>query len=279
MEKRLFRWFWIIGGVYVIICASLYFFQEQVILLPEVLPRDHQYVFRFPHTEVDVDMPGNTIMNFIKFPSIDSVPKGIVLYFHGNKRNVDRYVYAVNQFTSHGYEVWMLDYPGFGKSTGEFNEERVNEWAMKQYELARQQTSAENILIYGKSLGTAVASKIAAENDCQMLILESPYYSLPSILSHYVPIVPADLILKSKFPNYEYLPNVNETVVIFQGTDDWVVPYKNASKLKRFLKTGDRFISVEGAKHSDLRKQSRYIDAMDSLLKATSNVNAGSVNK
>jgi uncharacterized protein len=266
MKKRLFKWLTVISIVYVVLCLLLFIFQERVILRPEVLPRDHRYFFRFSHEEVDVEMPDNTIMSLVKFKAMDSVPKGIVLYYHGNKRNIDRYVYAVPLFANHGYEVWMMDYPGFGKSTGEFTEERVYEWALKKYELARQQAGPGNILIYGKSLGTAVAAKIAAEHECQILMLESPYYNLPSLLSHYFPIVPADLIVTSKFPNNEFIPRVTEPVIIFQGTDDWIVPYRNANKLNQFLKPDDRFISVGGAGHSDLRKHARYTLAMDSLL-------------
>lgn len=266
MKKRLVKWFKILGVTYTVICVLLFVFQERVILRPEVLPRDHDYNFRFANEEVDIEMADGAIMNLVKFKAIDSVRKGIVLYFHGNKRNIDRYVYAVPMFSNRGYDVWMMDYPGFGKSTGKFSEERAYEWARKTYELALGEEAPYNIVLYGKSLGTAFASKIASENKCRMLILESPYYSLPSLLNNYLPIVPADLLVRSKFRNYEYLPRVDEQIVIFQGTDDWVVPYRNARRLSEYLKHGDRFISVKGAAHSNLRKHSQYLESMDSLL-------------
>ena len=72
----------------------------------------------------------------IKFFPADSVRKGVVVYYHGNKENIERYAKFANNFTKHGYEVWMEDYPGFGKTTGERTEKKMYEQALQVQKMA-----------------------------------------------------------------------------------------------------------------------------------------------
>ena len=70
----------------------------------------------------------------------------------------------------------MIDYPGFGKSTGVFSEQLLYDWALTLYKLARAYYSPDSIIIYGKSMGTGIAAQLASIRDCRHLILETPYY-------------------------------------------------------------------------------------------------------
>ncbi len=108
---------------------------------------------------------------------------------------------AVN-FTRNKYEVWMMDYPGFGKSTGKLTEQIMYDDAATLYQMARARFSKDSIIIYGKSLGTGVASQLASVKDCKRLILETPYYSIEALMKHYAFIYPVSLMAKYHFPNY-----------------------------------------------------------------------------
>ena len=92
----------------------------------------------------------------IKFFPQDSVRRGVVLYFHGNKKNIGWYAKYAENFTRHGYEVWMIDYPGYGKSTGRFTENDLYDYALALYKMAKFQFGGDNIIIYGKSMGTGI---------------------------------------------------------------------------------------------------------------------------
>ena len=161
----------------------------------------------------------------IKFFPVDSVRRGVVVYFHGNRENIERYAKFANNFTKHGYEVWMEDYPGFGKSTGERTEKKLYEQALQIQKMAAAKYGKDSIIIYGKSLGTGIAAYVAAGSDNQRLILETPYYSIPSLFGCYAPIYPTGSMSTYQIPTYKYLQDVHYPVTIFHGTKDDVIPY------------------------------------------------------
>ena len=115
-------------------------------------------------------------------------------------------------------------------------------------------------------MGTGIAAQLASVRDTRRLILETPYYSFPSIVGQYAPIYPLRQMIHFKIPTYEYLQKVTAPVTIFHGTSDGVIRYRNASKLKKFLKQGDEFISIEGGGHNDLHEFKLFQQKLDSLL-------------
>jgi pimeloyl-ACP methyl ester carboxylesterase len=116
-------------------------------------------------------------------------------------------------------------------------------------------------------LGSGIASYLAAAKGCRQLILETPYYSITSLFDGYAPIYPNGKMIKYKIPTHEYLQDLKMPVTIFHGTDDGVINYSNAGKLKPFLKPTDRFVTIEGGSHNDLNNFLLYHQVLDSLLK------------
>jgi pimeloyl-ACP methyl ester carboxylesterase len=161
----------------------------------------------------------------------------------------------------------MLDYPGYGKSTGKITEESLYNYALQLYKLATKSFAADSIVVFGKSMGTGLATYLASNVPCKRVILETPYYSLSSLGSHFFPIYPMKNMTRVDIPSWQYLDEVTEPVSIFQGTSDLIVPLSNASKLKPFLKKTDEFITIEGGSHNDLRNYPLFTQKMDSLLK------------
>lgn len=206
-------------------------------------------------------------MNIIQFTTERPGLKGVVLYFHGNRDNISRYNQAAPVFTKQGYEVWMIDYPGFGKSTGTFNEQRLYDWALTFYKLARARFSPDSIIIYGRSLGSGVAAQLASIRDCRNLLLEAPYYSMPSVFESYAPVYPFGNMIRLKLPTGQYLKNVDAPVTIFHGEEDNLIPLRNARKLEPLLKPGSEFIIIEDGGHNDLGLSPVYVTKMDSILR------------
>ena len=119
MNKRVAaRWLKVFIIIYCLIGIVLYYVQDYLVLLPTPLPKDYSYNFDLPYKEVNLPYDAKTNINLIQFLPADSNIKGVVLYFHGNRKNISRYRRFVPYFTKSGYEVWMIDYPGYGKSTG-----------------------------------------------------------------------------------------------------------------------------------------------------------------
>ena len=265
--RRIWKWFRIIAIIYILGGVALYFLQDYILFRPVTLKKDHNYDFPEKHRDINIPVNESSNLNIVQFLSTDTITKGVVLYFHGNKKNISWYAKYPRYFTKHGYEVWMIDYPGFGKSTGKFTEKNLYKWADILYNFARSRFRSDSIIIYGKSMGTGIATHLASIQPCKQLILETPYYDFPSLIKQYFPIYPVDWMLHYKMPTYHYLQYVKAPVTIFHGTDDNVIRYSNAVRLKKILKPGDEFVTIKDGEHNDLFKFTETVNKLDSLLK------------
>jgi len=267
MAGKLLKWLRNLLIVYLLMGIALYFLQTFFLFHPQKLPSGYTFRFDVPFEEVKIPFEQTDTISMVKFFPEDTVRKGVVLYFHGNKQNIERYAKFATNFTRKGYEVWMEDYPGFGKSTGSRTEEKLYRQAMLIYQLANTRYKSENVVLYGKSFGTGIASYLASEKECQQLILETPYYSIPDLFSSYAPIYPAALMAKYSIPVNEYLQKVKVPITIFHGTSDEVIPYYCAVKLKKELKPTDAFITIAKGTHHNLNEFKIFQQKLDSLLK------------
>ncbi|MFT3681608.1 MAG: alpha/beta fold hydrolase [Ferruginibacter sp.] len=265
-RRILFRWIKITVLLYAIIGIALYYLQEKFLFHPVAIDRSIPWKFDVPFEETDIAFNETDTLNLVKFFPKDSARKGVVIYFHGNKENIGRYAKFAANFTKHGYEVWMEDYPGFGKSVGKRNEKILYQQAEQVYRMAASKYSKDSIIIYGKSFGTGIAAYVAAVSKAKCLVLETPYYSIPALFSCYAPIYPNSKMSDYKIPTNEYLPEVKYPVTIFHGTSDAVIPYRCASKLKTVLKPGDEFVTIEGGTHHNLNDYPLFQKKLDSLL-------------
>ncbi len=265
-RKIIFRWLKIIIIIYSVIGIALYYLQEKFLFHPEKLSNAYVYHFTIPFEEVNIPMNETDTVNMIKFFPADSVRRGVVVYFHGNMENIERYAKFANNFTKHGYEVWMGDYPGFGKTTGKRTEKKMYEQALQIQKMAAAKYGKDSIIIYGKSLGTGIAAYTASRSNNKRLMLETPYYSIPSLFSCYAPIYPNSKMITYKIPTNEFLSDVNYPITIFHGTNDGVIPYRNAARLKKILKPTDEFITIEKGTHHNLNDFDLFKQKLDSLL-------------
>ncbi len=270
-KRKIFRWITVIAFFYGSIGIALFYLQEKILFHPEPLTRDYVFKLNMPFKEVKIPMNATDTLDLVQFFPKDTIRKGAVLYFHGNMKNINHYAKFAANFTNKGYEVWMPDYPGFGKTVGKLTEETMYKEATEVYKLAHSEFSADSIIVYGKSLGTGVASFIASKQKCKRLILETPYYSIPDLFSNYAPIYPTNRMSHFKFPVGEYLKEVNVPVTIFHGTSDGVVFFSNSSKLKRVLKPGDEFITIKNGGHNNLNDFPLFHEKLDSVLNVANN--------
>ncbi len=263
--RKIYRLTIVFTLIYCSVGIALYHLQEKFLFHPEALPKDFKFKFPFPFKEVNIAMNQTDTLNLIQFFPIDSLPKGVVIYFHGNSGNVIKYAQYVSNFTKHGYEVWIPDYPTYGKTTGKLTEENFYLQAKEVYKLAHSKFSADSIIVYGKSLGSGVASHIAANFDCKRLILETPFSSISDLFAHYAPVYPVKRMAHFNFPVAGNLKEVKAPVIIFHGTDDETIPYANAAKLKKNLKPGDEFITIENGTHNNLNDFPLFQQKLNSL--------------
>lgn len=264
-RKRIVRGLGIAFLVYVILGLSLYFLQDYFIFQPKKLPAEYRYQFEVPFKEIDLPVAGDRNLSIVKFETKDSVKKGVVLYFHGNRTNISRYAKYAESFTRNGYDVLMPDYPGFGKTTGTRKEKVFYDDALTLYKLAIRDQPAEKIIIFGKSIGTGVAAQLASVRDCGQVILETPYYNIPAVIRKYFFIYPVGLLSKYRFPTSEYIGYIRAPVTLIHGTNDGVIPYKHSKWLVEKNKSV-RLITIEKGEHNNLSEFPLFQKSLDSLL-------------
>ncbi|MFN5226791.1 MAG: alpha/beta hydrolase [Bacteroidota bacterium] len=253
---------------YALIGIAGYYLQDQLLLHPVTIPSGNSYQINQPYQEIQLPVDSTTSFHFIQFvPPDDTITKGVVLYFHGNRENINRYARFAPAFMKENYEVWMADYPGFGKAKGKATEALMYEEAKQLYLLARKKYEPEQIIIYGKSIGTGVASWLASVRYCRHLVLETPYYSIPSLLQPIFGIYPLKRLLHFQFPTYSYLPAVKAPITILHGTSDGVIRISNARKLTPLLKPGDQFIMIEGGSHNNLSDYPLFQNTIAEILR------------
>jgi alpha-beta hydrolase superfamily lysophospholipase len=264
LKRRIKKAILVLLLIYVAGGVALYFTQDMIFFHPKALSRDHRFSFKQPFTELNIPF-GKNNLNVLQFKP-DNPGKGIVLFFHGNMENVEHYRQYPELFTRNNYEIWMIDYPGFGKSTGTITEDNLYKQAWLVYDLASKKVHGDSIIIYGKSIGTGIASYLAAKRNCKELVLETPYYSAVSLAKHYFPIYPVSILLKYSFPVCSYLREQKRPITILHGTNDEVVPYMQSERLKEMNKQIN-LVTIEKGRHNDLSSFQLFQTTLDSLLR------------
>lgn len=257
-------------GIYGFLMVSTRVFEKQITFWNKPLPLNFQYSFKYPFHELWLRPDDVSVLNTLYFTVDSSTRKGLVLYFHGNADNLARWGKYAPDFTKNGYEVLMIDYPNFGKSTGEMTEEAFHAHARYVYKYAKDSLgyTDSKIILYGRSLGTGVATQLATVTTPKYLILETPYLSLPAVGKSHLPILPYEWLKKLKFHTDRNITQINCPVHLFHGTSDELVPYNHSLKLCEILKKepSQMLTTIEGGKHKNLREFKAYRQALDSLL-------------
>lgn len=252
--------------VYTGICASLYLYQENLLFHPYTLPGDYVYKFPGRHREFNVSLRDGSKINALQFYT-DSAVKGVVLYFHGNAEALDDIGSAAQAFTKRGYDCIMMDYPGYGKSTGQLSEQVLFDLGDAFVRLTKNQYSSGRVVIYGRSLGTGIAAHAARFAEWfKVLILEAPYYSMADMAQRRYPFLPGALLLRYPLSTYLYLKDLHHPVYAIHGTADRTIPIASP---RRFLTLGlgdFHLIEVAGAGHSELAKYKEYDQLLDKVL-------------
>ncbi|WP_298315933.1 alpha/beta fold hydrolase [uncultured Aquimarina sp.] len=255
--------------IYFMVLGLLSFFQHKIIFQPKKLPKNYTFQFDHPFEEFFLETTDGERLNGIHFKN--KHPKGVILYFHGNKGSLSRWGSITTFFAKKQYDVVVMDYRSYGKSTGRITEENLYKDAQLFYDYTSKLYKEDQIILYGRSLGTGIATKIASTNQPSSLILETPYNTMEEVTSYWLPMFPVKSILKFKFTSNEFIQDVACAVTIYHGTDDGVVPYASGKRLFENIPISKkRMITIEGGSHNDLINFDRYINTIDEVLERKS---------
>lgn len=255
---------WYIGGGYIVIALAVYFIQEKFIFRPERLPKDFQYKYDVPFEELFFDVEPGVSINGLHFYC--TKPHGLILYFHGNTRSIKGWAKYARDFYRYNYDVVLVDYRGFGKSTGRRNEKDMLTDMQFVYDTLAVQYHEHHILVYGRSMGSGFATRLAADNKPRYLILDSPYFSFKKVAERFVPILPAHLVLRYHFRADKWIRRVNCHTYIIHGTKDWLIPIRHSEQLQQINPHKITLIRIHGGGHNNLPSFPEYHNFIRDIL-------------
>jgi alpha-beta hydrolase superfamily lysophospholipase len=247
----------VVLAIYIGVSILLYYLQDYLLFKPEKLDKDFQYFYDNQEVEeYNIETRDGALINGLHFKVAN--PKGVVLYLKGNSKSMRGWGKFAVDFTRHDYDVFMIDYRGFGKSTGRRTQKALKNDLQLIYNKMKEKVDEKYIILYGRSLGSGFATKLASTNQPRMLILDAPYYSLSKVTARYAPFMPMSVILKYPIPTYKWLKYVECPIHIIHGTNDNLIPFKSSVKLSKIRQDQTRLYAIIGGGHKNLNTFESY---------------------
>ncbi|MFC2006818.1 alpha/beta hydrolase [Chloroflexota bacterium] len=249
-----------IAVVYVAFAGYLFIFQGS-------------YVY-YPERTLTTD-PGNIGLSFenVSFETTDGLKlsgwlipyegaRGVILFCHGNAGNICHRLDSIQMFHRLGLAAFIFDYRGYGQSEGKPSESGTyrDVEAAWQYLVKERQLSPDNIIVFGRSLGGAVAAWQARSNKPGALILESTFTSVPDIAAKLYPFLPVRLLSRFKYDTEGYLEGIKCPVLIVHSPDDEMMPYKHGQRLFEVAAEPKEFLEIRGSHNEGFITSGRHYE-------------------
>lgn len=254
----------IILGAYLLLLLLAYAMQERMIFHPGKLSDGHKFDLGPEDEEVFLDTRDGQRINALYFAGTSDK---IVLYFHGNAGDMSSWQYISRDFVRLGYHFFLIDYRGYGKSSGGLSEKGLYEDARAAWDYVTNVKNfrPERIIIYGRSIGTGVAMELASRNEAGLLVLEAPYTDLRSLAKQKAPIVLPALTLRYHFDNLSKVGKVRSPILFIHGSDDGLIPPSHSRKLFDAFQGQKKLVIIEGGSHNDLSEHASYHEALQAM--------------
>ncbi len=238
-------------GVYAGFAAHLYLTQNQKIFFPEADLKITPDLIGLPYDDVELSSSdGVTLHGWYIIAA--AKPRATVLYLHGNSGNIGNCLDTVKQFVLLGMNVLVIDYRGYGGSTGQPSEQGLYDDAAAawRYLLDTRKDDPQEIVVYGQSLGGAVAAWQAARHTPGALILEAAFTSLPDAAADHYPWLPVRWLSRYRFDTLAALKSVRCPVLIVHSVDDEVTAYRHSLKLYDAVSGSKMMLDLHGSHNS-----------------------------
>ncbi len=242
--------------------AYMYVFQRSFVFKPAgVLASPAESGLEAVQSEKMGMSDGTSVTVWRAAPNIDGAPT--VLYFHGNSGNLSTRAARYRQILESGFGLYAPTYRGYAGSEGQPSETGLISDALEHFDRLSKETT--DIVIHGESLGTGVATAVAAQRKPIALILEAPYTATVDVAAEAYPWLPVAFLMKDQFPSRERIGAVSSPVMIIHGTDDTIIPFEHGQALYEKAGEPKTFVAIDGAGHGDLWKRGLWENAQDFL--------------
>ena len=229
-RKNLLQLILIIFFLYFFVLVFLYFYQRNLLYLPN----ENNY----SGDKISVDIQK------VKIPTSDNIEllgwyheKNLkdhktLVYFHGNAGSLENRIHKLNHFKNMNINFLIIAWRGFSGNNGKPSEEGLYIDGKSAIDwLIKKGVDENNLILYGESLGTGVATHLAQNKNYAGVILETPFTSMIDTAKKFYPYIPVSLLLKDKFENYKKIKNINSPILVMHGEVDQIVPFFMGKKI------------------------------------------------
>ena len=263
-SSSFFNIFLVLLLVYFFIIIFLFFYQRKLLYHPG----ENNYLddASLNHNIEKVYIPSDQKLvawHFKKNPKFKTL-----LFFHGNAGKIDNRIYKLNEFSKLNINYLIFAYRGFSGNEGEPTEKGLYKDARAvKYWLNLNNIQDNEIILYGESLGTAVAVDLAKEFNFSGIILESPFTSMQKLAKIYYPYLPIKLLLKDKYKTDEKIQNINSSILIMHGKQDKIVPFFMGEKIFDLAKN-PKYSFFEDYDDHMMDYSNSLLDSLDKFIKS-----------
>jgi fermentation-respiration switch protein FrsA (DUF1100 family) len=180
--------------------------------------------------------------------------RATLVWFHGNAGNISHRVENIKLLHDKvKVHIFIFDYRGYGRSDGSVSEEGTYRDGAAALDFVRKQlrVDAKNLIIFGRSLGAAVAAEMAGRFEIRGLILETPFTSIRDMAKTVFPLLPIGLLLQTRYDVVEKVGRIKVPLLVLHGDHDDVVPYEQGKKVFAAAREPKEFYTIKGATHND----------------------------
>lgn len=247
--------------LYCLLLGVLYVAQEALMFFPTRLPADHR--FDLPGVEeVSIPVEG-AVLSALHFKQPGA--KGVVFFLHGNAGSLREWVPSTDFYQRTGYDLFMLDYRGFGKSSGRIESEaQLHADVRAAWEHVAPQYAGRKRVLYGRSLGTGLAARLATEVEASLLVLVSPYASLRQLATEVYPFVPGSLV-RYPMPTDAWITRSKAPVLLLHGDRDTLIPLSHSQRLLA-IRPDAQLMPIRDAGHEDVHLFPDYVETLANRL-------------
>lgn len=256
---------WLIGGLgaaYIGIMLFMYLFQHHLVFHPSKNLHMDPGDLGIAYEEVAIVTKDSVTLHGWFIPAEDR--ERVIILFHGNAGNIADRVFFVSSLRRLGIPILIFDYRGFGRSEGTPGEAELysDGRAAWRYLTEEKGFSPEKIILFGRSLGSAVATKLAVEKSAGAVILDAPFTSGVDLGSDIYPWLPVRLLMKYKFNNAGRIAKIDVPVLIAHSRSDRVVPYHHGKRLFDLASEPKLFVDLDGHHGAGFDEQGDYLNRL-----------------
>jgi len=250
------------SSIYLILCVLLFLMQDRLIFLPSHPDKNIYSQFKANEISFEADEMKRHGWRVL----VNSAAQKTLLYFGGNAEDVVYLNFEAEQLDVQ--QIITINHPGYGKSEGEPSQKNLYQNALNTYDYVLNKYNLEpaNVVIMGRSLGSAVASYLAANRKNAGLVLVTPFDSIANLAAEHYKYFPVKILLKHKFSTIDFFSKISSPILVIAARQDEVITIKSLQNVKSKLGDKNEFVLYDGVGHNTIQNHFEYYEVINKFI-------------